>query len=119
MNYAKKSLDSFRQSLEDIEQNPEALYLLAQKPTENPSVKAHYLLTQVSISQCLVLLDPEESISFIEYIRDDVTRFYPGLLSKMERTLRFAQGQLLPNRMNPLLLFGRDARPMGRSEKYI
>jgi len=119
MNYAKKSLDCFQQSLTDIEQYPEALFLLAQKPTENPSVKAHYLLSQVSISQCLVLLDPAEAVSFIEHIRDDVTKFYPGLLSKMERTLRFAQGQLLPEKMNPLLLFGRDARAMGRSEKYI
>jgi hypothetical protein len=65
----------------------------------------HHLLAQVSQAQCLVLVDPEEAVRLLKQIGDDIVKIYPALLTKVERTLYFAQGQLRNEKNNPLLLF--------------
>ena len=108
--YAEKALTSAARSYEAIERDPESSRLLLQTVDErNP--RAHYLTAQVADAQCFILLDPEETIRRIEHLWDEVMKFYPSLLPRMRQTLRIAQGQLQKPRINPLLLFGLDARP--------
>jgi hypothetical protein len=84
-----------------------------QMSTEKSSM-AHYYLAQVSEAQSLILIDPEEAIRCLEQMWSGVSTFYPALLPKMRDTLRFAQGLLSAHKINPLLLFGRDALPSQR-----
>jgi len=102
--YAQKAIKSFVEEQTSVEQFADSYGMFASASIEQNALR-HDLLAKVSQAQCLVLVDPEEAIRLLERIRSNITRYYPALLSKVERTLYFAQGQLRREKINPLLLF--------------
>lgn len=71
---------------------------------------ARRLVVQVSEAQCLVWLDPHESIRKAEALRSLGLQFYPTILDKIDRVLFFAHQRLQMRRSNFSLLFNLDAR---------
>jgi hypothetical protein len=111
--YVQKSLQSFQYFQEIGERNPQSLHLAIQMSTER-SLQIHFCAAQVSEAQALILIDPEAAIQMIEKMWSNTSTFYPALLPKMRDILRFAQGLLSKDKLNPLLMFSQDVFPSRR-----
>ncbi len=73
-----------------------------------------YLLMQVSEAQCLIWLDPYETIFRLQKIRNLAELFFPALLKKMDTTLLFAQKRLNACKGDSPLQFDLDAKLRAR-----
>lgn len=114
IKYVTRSQELFAQVCAEIERSFGSHNLFIQTTSTESYSKAHYLATKASEVQCFVLTDPEEALRRIDLIRNEVAVSYPSLLGKLDRTSRTAHRQLQNKKMNPLLLFGKDARPQNQ-----
>ncbi len=92
--YAAHALQCFAQAQQALEQQPYTKRLVA----------------QVSRAQCLIWLDPVEALILAEQLRREAMQFYPTLLAKIDRTIRFAQQRLQLRKSDPLPIFDLDTR---------
>jgi hypothetical protein len=55
----------------------------------------HAILSGVAEAQCLILIDPEESMRRAKSLQMEAQRIYPAIVQKIDRTINIAQHRLL------------------------
>lgn len=69
---------------------------------------AHLLLLEVAEAQCLVWLDPHETLRRGQQLAGAIERFMPGMMRKLDRTIQHAERRLAASRSDGAPLFNLD-----------
>jgi transcriptional regulator with XRE-family HTH domain len=70
--------------------------------------RIHHLLAHISQAQCLIWLDPHMAIELAEANREEIDRYYPALIAKMEHTIALAKTYLARQRHDARTVFNLD-----------